>query len=134
MQDCKPISIPFPINCKLSSSMSLNNEATRRKMSRISYALVVGSLMYVMICPRPDIAQTIVISIFMENPGGEHWSVIKRILKYIKGTLGDALCFGGSELVVKGYVDSDFAGDLDKRRSATAYVSTLVGRDNKLVI
>jgi len=114
--------------------MSLNNEATRRKMSRISYALVVGSLMYVMICPRPDIAQTIVISIFMENPGGEHWSVIKRILKYIKGTLGDALCFGGSELVVKGYVDSDFAGDLDKRRSATAYVSTLVGRDNKLVI
>ncbi|XP_027337749.1 BURP domain-containing protein 5-like [Abrus precatorius] len=63
----------------------------------------------------------------MADPGREHWNVVKRILRYIKGTSNVALCFEGSEFIVKGYVDSDFAGDLDKRKSTTGYVFTLAG-------
>ena len=73
MQDCKPISTPLPINFKLSSSISPNNEAERMEMSRVSYASAVGSLMFAMVCTRPDIAQAVgAISRYMANPGKEH--------------------------------------------------------------
>ena len=73
MQDCKPISTPLPINYKLSSSMNPSNEAERIEMSRVPYASMVGSLMYAMICTRPDIAQAVgAVSRFMADPGKEH--------------------------------------------------------------
>lgn len=128
MQDCKPISTPLPVNFKLSSSMSPSNEVERREMSRVPYASAVGSLMFAMICTRPDIAQAVgAVSRYMANPGREHWNTVKRILRYIKGTSNVALCYGGSELTVRGYVDSDFAGDLDKSKSTTGYVYKLAG-------
>nr|KYP47187.1 Retrovirus-related Pol polyprotein from transposon TNT 1-94 [Cajanus cajan] len=73
MQDCKPILTPLPVNYKLSSSMCPNNEAERMEMSQVPYASAVGSLMYAMICTRPDIAHAVgAISRFMANPGREH--------------------------------------------------------------
>ena len=128
MQDCKPISTPFPINFKLSSSMSPSNEAERMEMSRVPFASAVGSLMFAMVCTRPDIAQAVgAVSRYMVNPGKEHWSAVKRILRYVKGTSNVALCYGGSNFTVRGYVDSDYAGDLDKSKSTSGYVFTLVG-------
>ncbi|KAH9760757.1 Integrase catalytic domain-containing protein [Citrus sinensis] len=67
------------------------------------------------------------VSQYMANPGGEHWIAVKRILRYIRGTSDVALCYGGSEFTVRGCVDSDFARDLDKRKSTTGYVFTLAG-------
>ncbi|KAH9651797.1 Integrase catalytic domain-containing protein [Citrus sinensis] len=128
MQDCKSISTPLPVNFKLSSSMCPSNEAERKEMSRVPYASAVGSLMFAMICTRPDIAQAVgAVSRYMANPGGEHWIAVKRILRYIRGTSDVALCYGGSEFTVRGYVDSDFAGDLDKRKSTTGYVFAFTG-------
>ena len=70
MQDCKQISTPLPINFKLSSSMSPSNEVERMEMSRVPYASVVGSLMFFMICTRPDIAQAVgAASRYIANPG-----------------------------------------------------------------
>ena len=90
------------------------------EMSRVSYASVVGSLMFAMICTRPDIAQAVgAVSRYMADPGRENWEVMKRILRYIKGTSYVALCYGGSYFTVKGYVDSYFADDLDKRKSTS---------------
>ncbi|KAH9681067.1 Integrase catalytic domain-containing protein [Citrus sinensis] len=126
MQDCKSISTPLPINFKLSLSMCSSNEAERKEMSRVPYASAVRSLMFATICTRPDIAQAVgAVSRYMANPSGEHWITVKRILRYIRGTSDVALCYGGSEFTVRGYVDSDFAGDLDKRKSTTGYVFTL---------
>ena len=103
-------------------------------MSRVPYASTVGSLMFAMICTRPDIAQTVgVVSRYMANPGGEHWITLKRILRYIKGTSDVALYYGGSEFTVKGYVDSNFVGDLNKRKSTTGCVFTLAGAVVSLV-
>ncbi|KAE8716517.1 hypothetical protein F3Y22_tig00110114pilonHSYRG00185 [Hibiscus syriacus] len=111
----KPISTPLPINFKLSSSMSPNSEEERMEMSRVPYASAVRSLMFAMICTRPDIAQAVgVVSRYMANSGKEHWNTIKRILRYIKGTSNVALYYGGSNLLINGYVDSDYARDLDK--------------------
>ncbi|GKA84396.1 hypothetical protein Tco_0805991 [Tanacetum coccineum] len=70
--------------------------------------------MFAMICTRPDIAHAVgVVSRYMAEPGKEHWEAMKRILRYIKGTSNVALCFGESDLIVMGYVDSDYVGDLD---------------------
>ncbi|PON80582.1 hypothetical protein PanWU01x14_001380, partial [Parasponia andersonii] len=128
-QDCKSISTPLPVNFKLSSGMCPSNEAERMEMSRVPYASVVGSLIFTMICTRSDIAQAVgAVSRYMANPGREHWNAVKRILRYIKGTSDAALCYGRPEFTVRGYVDSDFAGDLDKRKSTIGYVFTLAKR------
>ena len=97
-------------------------------MSRVLYSLAVGSLIYAMVCTRPDIAHAVgVVSRYMNNPGKKHWEAVKWILRYLRGIVNHALCFGGSETVLQGYVDSDMAGDKDSRRSTTGYVLNIGG-------
>jgi hypothetical protein len=97
-------------------------------MSRVPYSSAVRSLMYTMVCTRPDIAHAVGVVIkYMNNPGKEHWEVLKWILRYLRGIANHALCFRGSEIVLQGYVDSDMAGDKDSRRSTTGYVFTIGG-------
>lgn len=63
-------------------------------MSRVPYASAMGSLMYAMIYTRLDIAQAVgMVSRFMADFDRAHWNCVKRILRYIKGTLNVALCF-----------------------------------------
>jgi hypothetical protein len=97
-------------------------------MSRVPYSSTVGSLMYVMVCTRPDIAHAVgVVRRYMNNPGKEHWEEVKWILRYLRGIATHALCFGGSNIVLQGYVDSDMVGDKDSRRRTTGYVFTIGG-------
>ena len=66
-------------------------------MSKVPYQSAVGSLMYAMVCTRPDIAHAVgVVSRYMSNPGKQHWLAVKWILRYLRGTTSQALCFGGS--------------------------------------
>ena len=85
-------------------------------MADIPYSQVVGSLMYAMVCTRADIAYAVnVVSRFMSNPGKLHWDAVKWVMRYLKGTLDHGLMYGKSKhevCEVRGYVDSDFAGDL----------------------
>ena len=99
-------------------------------MSRVPYASAVESLMFAVICTSPNIAQAVrVVSRYMANPGGEYWKIVKRIMRYIRGSSDVAVCYRGSEFIIRGYVDLDFARDLDKTKSTTSYVFTLVGGD-----
>ena len=103
-------------------------------MSKVSYASAVGRLMYAIVCTRPDIAHAVgVVSRYMNNPGKEHWMVVKWILRYLKGTTNQALCFGGSNISLQWYVDADMAGDRDNRRSTTGYVFVVGGTTVSLV-
>jgi hypothetical protein len=63
----------------------------------------------------------------MENPGKEHWETVKWVLRYLRGTSAYCITYNGCSDSICGYVDSDFAGDLDKRRSTSGYVFTLAG-------
>ena len=92
------------------------------------YASVIGSLMYAMVCTRLDIAHVVgVVSRFMSRPGKQHWEAVKWILRYLKGSSDTCLCFTGASLKLQGYVDADFAGDTDSRKSTTEFVFTLGG-------
>ena len=79
--------------------------------------------MYAMVSTRQDISQAVgIVSRYMENRGKEHWAVVKWVFRYLRGTNNYSITYDGSSDSVCGYVDSDFAGDLDKRRSTLGYV------------
>jgi hypothetical protein len=123
MQNPKPVSTPLVNHLKLTKDMCPKTHEEIKYMSRVPYSSAVGSLMYVMVCTRPDISHAVgVVSGYMNNQGKEHWLVVKWILKYLRGTTTHALCFGGSNNVLQGYVDSDMAGDKHSKRSTTGYV------------
>jgi hypothetical protein len=86
MQNEKPISTPFAIYFKLTKEMCSKTQEEIEYMSRVPYSSIVGSLMYAMVCTRPDIAHAVeVVSKYMKNPGKEHWEVVKWILRYLIG-------------------------------------------------
>ncbi|XP_074318418.1 secreted RxLR effector protein 161-like [Silene latifolia] len=98
-------------------------------MSKILYASAIGSIMYAMLCIRPDVACTLTMtSRYQNNPGEDHWIAAKNILKYLKRTKDMFLVFGGDEeLVVSGYTDASFQTDRDDSRSQYGYVFLLNG-------
>ncbi|GJX64497.1 hypothetical protein Tco_0298840 [Tanacetum coccineum] len=93
--------------CELSSKMSPSSEE-----ERIENGLITGG---------------IVILYIAQNLSVMHWEAVKRILRYIKETSDVVLCFRESDFTVKGYVDSDYAGDVDGSKSTAGYVFTLSG-------
>ena len=129
MDNAKPVGTPLGNHFKLSKNQSPKFEEERHYMNKVPYASAVGSLMYAMICTRPNISHAVgVVSRYMSNPGKQHWEAVKWILRYIRGTTGKGLLYGGadeSESVATGYVDSDYAGSLDTRKSQTGYVFTV---------
>jgi hypothetical protein len=128
MKDAKAVSTPLAEHFKLSSEMCPKTLEEKEYMETMPYSSAVGSLMYAMVCTRPDIAQAMgVVSRYMSNPGKIHWQIVKWILRYLKGTSNHVLRFRGEDAQLHGYGDSDMAGDLDRRRSTTGYVFTLAG-------
>jgi hypothetical protein len=102
-------------------------------MSRVPYVSAVGSLMYVMVCTRPDIAHVVgVLSRYMEKPRNDHLKIVKRVFRYLRGTARYGLCYQGRlgldrVVDIHGFVDADWAGDLYRRRSTSGYVFNLFG-------
>jgi len=89
------------------------------------YRSIIESLIY-LVNTRPDIAYAVgLVSRFMEGPTKEHWSAVKRIVRYISGTLNyGCKCISGKkeELQLLGFSDSDHGGDMVNRRSTTGLV------------
>ena len=119
MQDCKPVSTPLEPG--VTFHKRLNDE---EPCDKHVYQQAIGCLTYVSTATRPDIAAAVsILSTFMSDPSKEHWTGIKRLLRYIKGTLNFGLKFrahGDEELY--GYSDANWAGDVDTRRSTSGYV------------
>ena len=125
----KAVSTPLAPHMKLSNLLSPTTDEERAYMAKVPYASAVGSLMYAMVCTRPDISQAVsVVSRYMHDPGEGHWEAVKWIMRYLKNTVDVGLEFEQDKslgLCVVGYCDSDYAGDLDKRRSTTGFLYTL---------
>ncbi|CAI7902602.1 unnamed protein product [Closterium sp. NIES-53] len=90
-----------------------------------AYPELVGSLMYAMMCTRPDLAYPVSVLSRYVAPGrftSHHWSAAKRVPRYLKGTQDYVLTLGGSSPVrLEGYSDSSYADDQsDRHSSATA--------------
>eukprot|EP00253_Pinus_taeda_P007701 PITA_07701 len=131
--DSKPVKVPIPIGVKLYVEQCPKTQEEEEGMSRVPYASVVDSLMYVMVCTRPNIAHEVgVLSRFISKPGKEHWIVVKWVFRYLRGISDYGLCYQGRlgldrVLDIHGFVDADWAGDLDQRRSTSGYTFNLFG-------
>ena len=87
MHQAKPVRIPLARPFKLSKKQSPTSEGDKEEMKNVPYSLVVGRLMYAMICTRPDIAYADgFVSRFLSNPGKEHQAFVKWIFRYLHGT------------------------------------------------
>jgi len=127
MVDSHPVSTPMV--SRLSSS-DRGEELSHQDKSQ--YRVIVGSLLYLACWTRPDIAFAVSeLSRFVSDPGTVHMQAAKRVLRYLKGTKELGLKFtrpaDGSLNLLWGYVDSDWAGCVDTRKSTTGYVLMLNG-------
>ena len=128
MQNSKKGNLPFRHGIHLSREQSPKTPQAVEEMRHIPYASAVGSLMYAMLCTRPDICFAVgVVSRFQSNPGLDHWVAVKHILKYLKRTRNYMLVYSGEDMILRGYTDSDFQTDVDSRKSTSGSVFTLGG-------
>lgn len=114
MEDCNGIATPSDPN----QSMNSFEESDK---SNYPYRELIGSLMYLAIGTRPDIAHSVsVASRFLESPTVVHERAAKRILRYIKNTINLGILYLNSdEEKLIAFSDADYAGDMDTRRSTS---------------
>ncbi|KAJ9567049.1 hypothetical protein OSB04_003015 [Centaurea solstitialis] len=130
MDESKKGFIPMQHGIVLSKTQCPASSQDQDKMKSVPYASAIGSIMYAMLCTRPDVAYSVsVTSRYQQNPGEPHWVAVKNIHKYLRRTKDMFLVFGGSEeeISVTGYSDASFQTDRDDFRSQSGYVFTLNG-------
>jgi hypothetical protein len=122
MTSAKPRAVP------MGTGEKPTREGESIEKEKFSYSTVVGSLLYLSNCTRPDIAHANgVLFRYMSKPTTDHWRMAKGVLRYLAGTPEVGIEFGGEKLDLVGFCDADWAGDIDNRRSTTGYVFTLGG-------
>jgi hypothetical protein len=130
MQDSKKGFLPMSHGITLSKSQCATTPDEEKKMSVIPYASAIRSIMYAMLCTRPDVSFALSVTRRYQTDFGEdHLTIVKGILKYLRRTKDMFLIFGGKdELVVKGYTDASFQTDKDDSTSQSRFVFCLYGR------
>ena len=130
MHDSKKGFLTMSSGIPYSKAQYPTSSEDKNAMSIVPYASAVGSIMYAMICTRPDVSYALsVVSRYQSNPGDMHWIVVKNILKYLRMTKDEFLIYGGktSGLVINGYTDASFQTCVDDFRSQSGYVFCLNG-------
>ncbi|GKA36968.1 zinc finger, CCHC-type containing protein [Tanacetum coccineum] len=119
--DCTPMSTLMDTSEKL---MPNNGQA----VSQLEYSRVIGCLMHVMTCTRPDIAFVVgKMSRYTSNPGTQHWQAIQRVLKYLKKTMDYKLTYTCYPSVLEGYTDASWISNTEDNSSTSGWVFLLSG-------
>ena len=119
MENCRPVATPLEAGRKFQKAS--DNDKLFHDISL--YQQAIGCLTYASTTTRPDIAAAVsTLSQYMSKPSVDHWTGVKRVLRYIRGTINHGLCFSAdNDNVLVGFSDSDWAGDIDTRRSTSGY-------------
>ena len=140
MQECKPISTPMTVPCKLSIDDSPSTQTEVQFMETIPYRQILGSIRYLVSCTRPDLSFSAgYLSRFMQNPGVKHWEALKRVMRYLQYTKDMTITYksfqswntssleGWHTSPLQGWTDSDWGGDVDSSRSTSGMVFMFAG-------
>ena len=124
MVDCKSVSTPMEVGKKF-ERLKDGEKTTNLK----EYQAAIRSLIYAAIATRPDISFAVgALSQFMSNPGIDHFKGVKRIFRYLKGTLDYGLKFEAqdqADVTIQGFADADWGGDITARKSTSGYILQL---------
>ena len=125
MSNCRPVSTPLDKSVTLSKDDCLDSPDEIAYMSSVPYLSAVGSLMYLSVGMRLDIAYAVgALSRFNSNPGRVHWQQCQRVFRYLQGTRDLMLQYGGKcNVKLDVYSDADYAGDLDSACSTSGYAA-----------
>ncbi|CAA6656934.1 unnamed protein product [Spirodela intermedia] len=119
MAGCNPCQVPMATRLKLSKM------STEPLVDATAYRSIVGSLRY-LVNTRPDLAFAVgYVSRFLEEPRKDHLAAVKQILRYVAGTKSWGLKYERKkekQVQLTGFSDSDFAGDVDARKSTTGII------------
>ncbi|CAM8930606.1 unnamed protein product [Rhodiola kirilowii] len=111
--------------------IDMNQHLSKNKgesISQVEYSKVIGSLMYLMNCTRPDIAYCVSrLARYTSNPGTEHWKAIVRVLRYLRFTRDHGLHYTRYPEVIEGYTDASWISDIQESKATSGYVFTLEG-------
>ncbi|KAL1356069.1 hypothetical protein AAHE18_05G157000 [Arachis hypogaea] len=81
-----------------------------------------------MTCTRPDISYVVgCLSRYTSNPSKDHWHAVRRILKYLKGTINYTLLYSGKLYVLEGYTDASWISYTEDHASTSGWIFTLGG-------
>lgn len=131
MQDCNAARTPMAEKARLSSTMSPVSDEEKNEMKSIPYREALGKLLYLSIATRPDISYAVgVLCRFSDNPGREHWSALKRVIRYLKGTRDFKLTYGPTRASNEPFIthaDADLGGNVDNSRSTAGFVISVGG-------
>jgi len=127
MVDANPVTTPLPKNIKINDIEAPPDDQTAN--TYVPYAKAIGSLMYAAIQTQPDIAFAVQnLSQYTSQPAPEHWTAVKRVLRYLKGTRDEGIIFKGAETLPKLEIfsDADFANRADAK-SISGYACIMDG-------
>lgn len=120
MSNAHPISTPSDVNVIITKNID-------EKVINFPYREVIGSLLFLSSVSRPDISFAVnLLSRYVNNPSQQHVNAVKRVIRYLINTRNVCIKYGESNDLI-GYSDSDFAGDIDTRKSTTGYIFNMNG-------
>lgn len=120
MKQARPVGVPIDSHT-ISSIMNDKGELD----VRFPYREAMGSLIFLAQLTRPDITFAVsLLSRFLTCYTESHWQAVKRIFRYLAGTVNLGICYkkGNESSELSGYSDADYAGDVETRRSTTGYL------------
>ncbi|CAL1672301.1 unnamed protein product [Lasius platythorax] len=133
MADCKSVGTPADLNVKLEEEIFDSMEDTTKEENDAAfkdrYLEAVGSLLYIAQLTRPDIAKSVnAVSRFCKKPKNIHWTAVKRIFRYLKGTADFCLKYSrANKSKLLGFSDADWGNDKHDRRSISGCTFLLNG-------
>lgn len=122
MFDSRPV--VTPMECQISQSDTENE-----KMDTTLYRQAIGSLMYLDVDTRPDIAFAVSrLAQHVEKSTKQLWTYVKRVFRYISGTRSIGIKYSGNDLLLPiGFSDSDWGGCLTSRKSRSGFAFLMAG-------
>ena len=128
MDQCKAASTPLAEKTELSKDqMPEDGSDAQKEMKGLDYRGIVGSIAYLSLTTRPDLAYAAhLLARFLSNPGQAHWQAAKHVLRYLQGTSDVGITYRkGGDSGLTGYADADYASCKDDRRSITGFCFNL---------
>ena len=124
LKDAKPVATPVCVGSKLVKTTE-SDELVDENL----YQSAVGSIQYLSTMTRPDITFAVSnVAKYCSKPTKEHWTAVKRIVRYLKGTQNFGLLYKKSNLSsCEGFSDSDWASDVNDRKSSSGYIFQVGG-------
>lgn len=120
--EATPLTIPANPHIKLQTV-----DLEKNVRSTVPYREAVDALLFISLVSRSDITYAIgVVNRYLDKYSDQHWSAVKRIMRYLSHIRYLGIMYSkGDSLNLVGYSDSDYAADIDTRRSTSGYIFKL---------